>query len=140
VVPVVTPPVVSTPIVLPPVGVVLLTGAARVNAQVVEVKAPASTTVASAPQVIVSAGSAVAPVVSGLPARTPIVASMSVSSQTRAKSTFVPIGTTRSTAAGQVKVPAFKATRPGVYTIRLATPAGKAFYVKVKVTAKKSAK
>jgi hypothetical protein len=39
-----------------------------------------------------------------------------------------------------VKVPAFKATRAGVYTIRLATPEGKAYYVKVKVTAKKSTK
>ena len=45
-----------------------------------------------------------------------------------------------STAAGRVKIPAFKATRPGVYTIRLATPAGKFYYVKVKVTEKKSIK
>jgi hypothetical protein len=36
-----------------------------------------------------------------------------------------------------VKIPAFTATRPGVYTIRLATAEGKAYYVKVKVTAKK---
>ena len=140
VVPVVTRPVVVTPVVLANAGVSLLPVAQRGDAQVVEVNAPASTTVANAPEVSVPAGTAVAPVVGGLPARTPIVASMSVSSQTRAKSRFVPIGTTRSTAAGRVKVPAFKATRAGVYTIRLATPAGKAYYVKVKVTAKKSAK
>ena len=138
VVPLVTRPVVVTPVVLTNAGVSLLPVAERANAQVVEVSAPASTSVANAPEVSVPAGSAVAPVVGGLPARTPIVASMSVSSQTRAKSTFVPIGTTRSTATGRVKVPAFKATHPGVYTIRLSTAEGKAYYVKVKVTAKKS--
>ena len=140
VVPVVTRPVVVTPVVLANAGVSVLPAAQRGDAQVVEVSAPASTSVANAPEVSVPAGSAVAPVVAGLPASTRIVASMSVSTQTRAKSTFVPIGTTRSTAAGRVKVPAFKATRAGVYTIRLATPAGKAYYVKVKVTAKKRTK
>jgi hypothetical protein len=34
-------------------------------------------------------------------------------------------------------VPAFKANRAGVYTIRLVTPAGKAFYLKVIASAKK---
>jgi hypothetical protein len=139
-IPTVTRPVVVTPVVLSNAGVSLLPVAERGNAQVVEVNAPASTSVANAPQVSVPVGAAVAPVVGGLPASTPIVASMSVSRQTRARASFVPIGTTRSTAAGRVKVPAFKATRPGVYTIRLATPAGKTFYVKVKVTAKKGSK
>jgi hypothetical protein len=140
VVPVVTRPVVVTPVALTNAGVSVLPVAQRANAQVVEVSAPASTSVASAPEVSVPAGAAVAPVVGGLPASTPIVASMSVSRQTRARASFVPIGTTRSTAAGRVKVPAFKATRAGVYTIRLATPAGKTFYVKVKVKAKKNTK
>jgi len=120
--------------------VVVLSATERANAQVVEVKAPASTSAANAPEVSVPAGAAVAPVVSGLPANTPIAASMRLTSQTRAKSSFVPIGSTRSTAAGRVKVPAFKATRPGVYVIQLSTPSGKAYYLKVNVTAKKGSK
>jgi hypothetical protein len=120
-------------------SLVVLPAAQRANAQVIAASEPASVTMANAPQVSVPAGAAVAPVVSGLPANTPIAASMSVASQTRAKTTFVPIGTTRSNAAGRVKVPAFKATRPGVYTIQLSTPAGKAYYLNVKVTAKKNA-
>jgi hypothetical protein len=103
---------------------------------------------ANAPQLSVPAGSPVAPVVSGLPANTSVVVSIrvisgsrpqSVLSLLRAKSSFVTIGTTRSNAAGRVKVPAFKATRPGVYAIQLSTPAGKAYYLNVKVTAKKNA-
>jgi hypothetical protein len=62
---------------------------------------------------------------------------MSVAPLTRAKATFVSIGTTRSTSAGSAKVPAFKASRAGTYTIRLTTAAGKAFYLKVKVAARK---
>jgi hypothetical protein len=120
--------------------VVLVSGAERANAEVVTVKAPLSTSVANAPEVSVSIGAAVAPVVSGLPASTPLAASMSVSSPTPAKASFIPIGKTRSTASGRAKVPAFKASRAGVYTIRLSTPAGKAYYLKVKVTAKKSSK
>jgi hypothetical protein len=63
---------------------------------------------------------------------------MSVSPLTRAKASFVSIGKTRSTANGRAKVPAFKASRAGMYTIRLSTPAGKAFYLKVKVAPKKA--
>ena len=148
VVPVVTRPVVVTPVVLANAGVSLLPAAQRGDAQVVEVAAPASTSVANAPEVSVSAGTAVAPVVGGLPPNRPIFAalrilrsgSLTTTSLLRAKSSFVPMGTTRSTAAGRVKVPAFKATRPGVYTIRLSTAEGTAYYVKVKVTAKKSTK
>ena len=153
VVPVVVPVVSITEVlptlVLPPAGVVLLTGAARANAQVVEVREPVSVTLANAPQVSVPAGAAVAPVVSGLPANTSVVVSIraisgsrpqSVLSLLRAKSPFVPMGTIQSTAAGRVKVPAFKARRAGVYLIRLSTPAGKSQYLKVKVTARKSTK
>ena len=100
------------------------------------VSAPVSTSVLSAPEITVTTGAAVAPVVSGLPANTPLDAGMSISPLTRAKDSFVSIGKTRSTAAGQAKVPAFKASQAGVYTIRLATATGKAFYLKVKVTAK----
>jgi hypothetical protein len=141
--------VVVAPTVLANTGVVVLPVAQRASAQVVEVNAPASTTVANAPEVSVPAGTAVAPVVSGLPANRPILAYQRVlypsrpqvdPSLFRAKSPFVLMGATRSTATGRVKVPAFKATRPGVYTIRLSTPEGKDFYVKVKVTAKKSTK
>ena len=56
----------------------------------------------------------------------------------RAKEAFVNIGNTRSNAAGKAKVPAFKASRAGTYTIQLSTAAGKAFYLKVKVAAKKA--
>jgi predicted outer membrane repeat protein len=143
--PVVTRPVVVAPTVLANGRVVVLPVAQRGNAQVVEVNAPASTSVANAPEVIVSVGVSVAPVVSGLPANRPIFAALRIlrsGSQTttsllRAKSSFVPMGTARSTATGRVKIPAFKATRPGVYTIRLSTAEGKAYYVKVKVTARK---
>jgi hypothetical protein len=149
VVPVVTRPVVGAPIVLANGSLVVLPAAQRANAQVIAASEPASVTMANAPQLSVPAGSPVAPVVSGLPANTSVVVSIrvisgsrpqSVLSLLRAKSSFVTIGTTRSNAAGRVKVPAFKATRPGVYTIQLSTPAGKAYYLNVKVTAKKNAK
>jgi hypothetical protein len=116
---------------------VLLSGTDRANAQVVPVNAPVSTSAAGAPQLTISAGSAVAPVVGGLPPSTQLNAGMSVAPLTRAKATFVSIGTTRSTASGRAKVPAFKASRPGVYTIRLTTPAGKAYYLKVRVEPRK---
>lgn len=127
----------ASPSVSPPAGVELLSGAERESAQVVAVSAPLSTSVANAPEVTVAAGTAVAPVVSGLPPSTPLQAGMSVSPLTRAKTSFVPIGKTRSTANGRAKVPAFKASRAGLYTIRLSTPAGKAFYLKVRVAGKK---
>jgi hypothetical protein len=37
-------------------------------------------------------------------------------------------------------VPFFKASRAGVYTLRMTSPAGKDFYLKLKVTSKKSSK
>ena len=100
--------------------------------------APVATSPVYAPQITVAPGLAIAPVVGGLPPSTPLVAGMSVAPLTRAKVSYVPIGKTRSTASGRAKVPAFKASRAGIYTIRLSTPAGKAFYLKVKVAAKKS--
>ena len=136
--PTVAPSATPSPSVTAPAGVVLLSGSERANAQVVTVAAPVSTSAVNAPEVTVSVGSAVAPVVSGLPANTPLQAAMSIAPLTRAKASFISIGKTRSTAGGRAKVPAFKASRAGVYTIRLATPAGKAFYLKVKVTAKKA--
>ena len=39
---------------------------------------------------------------------------------------------------GRAKVPAFKPSRAGTYTIQLATADGKAFYLKVTVAAKKA--
>ena len=136
--PTVTASASPSPTVTAPAGVVLLSGTERASAQVVTVTAPVSTSVASAPEVTVTTGTAVSPVVSGLPPSTPLQAGMSVSPLTRAKTSFVSIGTTRSTANGRAKVPAFKASRAGIYTIRLTTPAGKAFYLKVKVAPKKS--
>jgi hypothetical protein len=85
----------------------------------------------------VSAGTAVAPVVSGVPVNTSLRAG--VKAPTRAKEAFVTFGTTRSNANGRAKVPAFKPSRAGTYTIQLATANGKAFYLKVKVAAKKAA-
>ena len=116
----------------------LLSGAERANAQVVTVSAPVATSPVYAPQITVVPGTAIAPVVIGLPSRTQLLAGMSFAPLTRAKDSYVPIGKTRSTASGRAKVPAFKASRPGIYTIRLSTPTNEAFYLKVKVAAKKA--
>jgi hypothetical protein len=75
-----------------------------------------------------------------LPEKRPLAASIRVPSLNRPKASFVPMGKVRSTTAGRARVPAFTASRAGVYTIRLSTPAGKTYYLKVKVTAKKSSK
>jgi hypothetical protein len=102
------------------------------------VSAPLSSNPTNAPVLLIPAGAAVAPVVSGLPVTTSLRVRMSV--PVRAKQAFVTIGNTRSNANGKAKVPAFKATRAGTYTIQLSTAEGKAFYLKVKVAAKKTAK
>jgi hypothetical protein len=39
-----------------------------------------------------------------------------------------------------MKLPAFKASRAGSFMMRMTTPAGTAYYLKVKVTAKSTAK
>jgi hypothetical protein len=79
----------------------------------------------------------VAPVVGGLPANTVINVDISSTGQTRAKTTsFVRIGSSRTNAKGRMKLPAFKASRAGTFMMRMTTPAGKAYYLKVKVTAK----
>jgi hypothetical protein len=119
-----------------PAGVVLLSKTEIANAQVVTVSTPLSSNPVSAPVLSIPAGTPVAPVVSGLPTSTPLRVKMSV--PVRAKEAFVNIGNTRSNAAGKAKVPAFKASRAGTYTIQLSTAAGKAFYLKVKVAAKKA--
>jgi hypothetical protein len=121
-----------------PAGVVLLSQSEIANAQVITVTAPLSTSVANAPVLSIPAGAPVAPVVSGLPTSTNLRARMS--SPTRAKEAFVTIGNTRSNASGRAKVPAFKATRSGTYTIQLSTAEGKSFYLKVQVAAKKPTK
>jgi hypothetical protein len=121
-----------------PAGVVVLSGSERTNAQIVTVSAPVATSPVYAPQITVAPGVPIAPVVVGLPSRTQLLAGMSVAPLMRAKNSYVPIGVTRSSASGRAKVPAFKASRAGIYTIRLTTPAGKAFYLKVKVAAKKA--
>jgi hypothetical protein len=92
--------------------------------------------VSNAPVVTVPEGTPVAPVVSGLPTNTSLRAG--VKGPTRAKDAFVTFGTTRSNANGRAKVPAFKPSRAGTYTIQLATADGKAFYLKVTVAAKKA--
>lgn len=132
-----TPSASQAPTVARPAGVAVLSGAARANAPRVKVSAPLLTNPANAPEVVVLIGTPVALVVNGLPANMSLQAGMSASAPTRAKTTFALIGKTRSNAAGQATVPAFKASRAGLYTIRLATPAGKAYYLKVKVSAKK---
>jgi len=132
-----TPSAIKVPTVTRPFGVVVLSGAARANAKKIKVSTPLSNSASRAPEISVLIGEAVAPVVNGLPARLSLQASMSVPAPTRAKPAFVSIGKTRSSASGQATVPAFKANRAGVYTIRLVTPASKAFYLKVKVSAKK---
>jgi hypothetical protein len=117
-----------------PAGFLPLSAAEKASAQTPVVNAPLSTSVSSAPVLTVPAGTAVAPVVSGVPVNTSLRAG--VKAPTRAKEAFVTFGTTRSNANGRAKVPAFKPSRAGTYTIQLATANGKAFYLKVTVTAK----
>ena len=121
-----------------PAGFVPLSASEKANAQAPVVNAPLSTSVSSAPVVTVPPGTPVAPVVSGLPVSTNLTAGVQAPTSTRAKNAFVTFGTTRSNANGRAKVPAFKPSRSGTYTIQLATADGKAFYLKVKVAAKKA--
>jgi hypothetical protein len=124
-----------------PSGVSLLSEADAGKTAVVAVSAPVATTTADAPTVSVPAGSPVAPVVGGLPASTIVNVDISSTRQTRAKSTtFVRIGSGRTNANGRVKLPAFKAARPGSLTMRLTTAAGKTYYLNVKVAKKKAAR
>ena len=126
----------ASPTVKTPAGFVQLSASEKASAQTPVVNAPLSTSVSSAPVVSVPPGTPVAPVVSGLPTNTSLKAG--VKAPTRAKQAFVTFGTTRSNANGRAKVPAFKPSRSGTYTIQLATADGKAFYLKVKVAAKKA--
>ena len=119
-----------------PAGFVQLSASEKASAQTPVVNAPLSTSVSNAPVVTVPAGTPVAPVVSGLPVSTNLRAG--VKPPTRAKDAFVTFGTTRSNANGRAKVPAFKPSRAGTYTIQLATADGKAFYLKVTVATKKA--
>jgi hypothetical protein len=126
----------GTPMAKAPAGPVQLSASERASAQTPVVNAPLSTSVSSAPVVTVPPGTPVAPVASGLPVSTSLRAG--VKAPTRAKEAFVTFGTTRSNANGRAKVPAFKPSRAGIYTIQLATADGKAFYLKVQVAAKKA--
>jgi hypothetical protein len=126
----------ASPTVKAPAGFVQLSASEKASAQSPVVNAPLSTSAASAPVVTVPPGTPVAPVVSGLPTNTSLRAG--VKGPTRAKDAFVTFGTTRSNANGRAKVPAFKPSRAGTYTIQLATADGKAFYLKVTVAAKKA--
>jgi hypothetical protein len=122
-----------------PSGVGLLTDAEAAKSAVVAVSAPVTTTTDTAPTVSVPIGSPVAPVVGGLPASTVINVDISSTRQTRAKTTtFVRIGSGRTNTNGRVKLPAFKASRPGSFTMRLSTAGGKTYYLNVKVATKKS--
>ena len=126
----------ASPTVKAPAGFVPLSASEKVSAQTPVVNAPLSTSLSNAPVVTVPAGTPVAPVVSGLPVNTSL--SVGVNSPMRIKQAFVTFGTTRSNASGRAKVPAFKPSLSGTYTIQLATADGKAFYLKVKVAARKT--
>ena len=126
----------ASPTVKAPAGFVQLSAEEKASAQTPVVNAPLSTSVSSAPVVTVPPGTPVAPVVSGLPSNKSLKAG--VKAPTRAKEAFVTFGTTRSNANGRAKVPAFKPSRSGTYTIQLATADGTAFYLKVQVAAKKA--
>jgi hypothetical protein len=126
----------ASPTVKAPAGFVQLSAEEKASAQTPVVNAPLSTSVSSAPVVSVPPGTPVAPVVSGLPSNKSLKAG--VKAPTRAKEAFVTFGTTRSNANGRAKVPAFKPSRSGTYTIQLATADGTAFYLKVQVAAKKA--
>ena len=128
----------ASPTVKAPAGFVQLSAEEKASAQTPVVNAPLSTSVSSAPVVTVPPGTPVAPVVSGLPVSTSLKAGVKAPKSTRAKEAFVIFGTTRSNDNGRAKVPAFKPSRSGTYTIQLATADGKAFYLKVQVAAKKA--
>ncbi len=128
----------ASPTAKAPSGFVPLSAEEKASAQTPVVNAPLSTSVSSAPVVTVPPGTPVAPVVSGLPVSTSLRAGVKAPKSTRAKDAFVTFGTTRSNANGRAKVPAFKPSRSGTYTIQLATADGKAFYLKVQVAAKKA--
>ena len=73
-------------------------------------------------------------------ANTVVQVDVSANPRARAKATFVRIGSSRTNAKGRVNLPAFKASQPGSFVIRLKTPAGKAYFLKVKVAGTSSAK
>ena len=120
-----------------PSGVGLPSDSEVAKTVLVTVAATVSTNAASAPTANVPTGSPVAPIVSGLPANTVINVDISSEGQTRAKTiSFVRIGSGRTNAKGRMKLPAFKASRAGTFMMRMSTPTAKAYYLKVKVTAK----
>jgi hypothetical protein len=120
-----------------PSGVGLPSDSDAAKTVLVSVVAPVSTNAASAPTANVAVGTPVAPVIGGLPANTVITVDISSTGQTRAKTpSFVRIGSGLTNSKGRMKLPAFKASRAGTFMMRMTTPAGKAYYLKVKVTAK----
>jgi predicted ribosome-associated RNA-binding protein Tma20 len=120
-----------------PSGVGLPSDSDAAKTVLVSVAAPVSTNAASAPTANVAVGTPVAPVIGGLPANTVITVDISSTGQTRAKTpSFVRIGSGLTNSKGRMKLPAFKASRAGTFMMRMTTPAGKAYYLKVKVTAK----
>jgi len=123
-----------------PSGVGLLSDSDLANASTVVVNAPVTPTVTNAPSLTVPVNTPVVPEVGGLPANTVVQVDVSANPRARAKATFVRIGSSRTNAKGRVKLPAFKASQPGSFVLRLKTPAGKTYFLKVKVAGTSSAK
>jgi len=123
-----------------PSGVGLLSDSDMAKASTVVVNAPVKPSVTNAPSVTVPVNTPVVPEVGGLPANTVVQVDVSANPRARAKATFVRIGSSRTNAKGRVKLPAFKASQPGSFVIRLKTPAGKTYFLKVKVAGTSSAK
>ena len=119
-----------------PPPVTLLSGAAAKNAKVVTVASKVSGDFRAAPSINVVVSVGVIPSVKGLPKSSTIKVQASVTFENRPTSDYQNIGTLSSDANGNLKVPAFKASRVGSLNIRFTTTAGKNYYLKVQVTAR----
>jgi hypothetical protein len=105
-----------------------------VKAQASAIKASVgqlSSTVAKAPQVSVSAGEPIAPVVKSLSKSSAFKVTLVINGKQ------VSVGTVRTNASGVLTLPALSASKPGTYLVQLTSTSGKKYFVKLVVKAKK---
>ena len=100
--------------------------------QVVAVTSKPSTTISSAPNVSLNAGSVSAPKISALPKSTPISVSITVGGKS------VSLGTVKTSASGVIQLPGVNLAKAGTYVIALKDPKGVTHYVKLVVKVRKS--
>lgn len=89
------------------------------------------TSVAKAPAVAVTAGQVTSEQLTKLPAAAPMKITLSVGGST------VSLGTVKTDAKGNLKIPALSLAKPGTYTIAVKSAKGTTYFVKVVVKAKK---